>query len=498
MVRVESPLPIGIDAHRDPSPVVAGLARAGVAFAIVDVAIAAMGAFVARPIADDLVVNAKVVHLHGALPAFGSWMTSWTGYYSEYGILTAIAGLTRTVGLDRFTFSIASVGFMALVVAAVRACVVASRRLGVTDWDWPESALLTAGLLGSFVGPLKESLRTNLYEAIYWASAYMSHLVPVVACPLVIITLLRFRNRVVRAGCAFGGGVLIAGFGMVETIVVTAIVGAVAWVASRLRGRHAISQQRSTLTAASLGLIAGTVLVELMPGTAARAQFLESIHRGLTTHRGFANLTRAAGSIAGSDAKAVLLSPAPVLGLFIGLGLYLAPLSRTRAELAGALPVLLKAAWAVVLVTWAAVTVGDVCSYQASWHLLPLAAVFYVACFLTGYALGTLSSARYVPVAVCGCLVATLAWTTMQTTVAADTAFARARVFDANIRSVQIALAHTPPRPAIWNSMSVGPMTDAAASGPNVFAANAVSQWLGIPPSQLVIVPVSAPLARFF
>ena len=374
MVQVAS-LPIRDDVDRGPSPVIARIARAGVAFATLTVAIAAMGALVVRPIADDLVVNAKVANLHGSLPAFGSWMTSWTGYYSEYGILTALAGLTRALGIDRFTFAIASVAFLALIVASVRGCVVASRRLGVTCWGWPEALVLTAGLLGSFAGPLQESLHTNLYEAIYWASAWVSHLVPVVGCPLLIIAVLRIRHRVLRASSAFIGGVLIAGFGFVETIMVAAIMCAVAWVSSRLGGRQALSKHRSALTAASLGLVAGAVLVERMPGTAARAQFTQNVHLGFAAHRGLASLTRAAGTIAWSDAKAVALSPAPVLGIFIGLGLCLAPLSRTRAELTHALPVLVRAAWTVVLVSWAAVTVGDLGSYQASWHLLPLATV---------------------------------------------------------------------------------------------------------------------------
>ena len=41
--------------------------------------------------------------------------------------------------------------------------------------------------------------------------------------------------------------------------------------------------------------------------------------------------------------------------------------------------------------------------------------------------------------------------------------------------------------------MSVAGIADVAASGPNAFAAKAVGQWLGIPPGNLVIVPVSPP-----
>ena len=256
-------------------------------------------------------------------------MTTWTGYYSGYGLLTGLAGLTRALGIDRFTFAIASVAFLALLVASARVCVGASKRLGITDWGWPEAIVLTAGLLGSFVGPLKDSLHTNLYEAIYWASAWVSHLLPVVGCPLLIIAVVRIRNRYVKASIAFLGGVFIAGFGLAETVVVTATICAFAWVAYRLRGRHALSKHRPALTAAGLGLVAGTLLVALMPGTIARAHYLESFHLGLSAHRGLANLTRATAHIALSDAKAIVLSPAPVLGLFIGLALCLAPFSRT-------------------------------------------------------------------------------------------------------------------------------------------------------------------------
>jgi hypothetical protein len=234
-----------------------------------------------------------------------------------------------------------------------------------------------------------------------------------------------------------------------------------------------------------------------MPGTAARAQFLQQIHVGITAHRGLANLTRAAGTIGWSNAKALLISPAPVIGIFVGLGLCLAPLSRKCSEFTDALPVLTSAAWAVVVVSWIAVTIGDVCSYQASWHLLPLATVLYVACFLTGYRLGTHSHAQLLPAAACMALVASLAWTAMQTTVAADIAATRARVFDHNVSSVQLAVKQNPPRPAVWNSMSVAGIADVTASGANAFSSSAVDQWLGIPPGDLTVVAVSPPRIHF-
>jgi hypothetical protein len=159
---------------------------------------------------------------------------------------------------------------------------------------------------------------------------------------------------------------------------------------------------------------------------------------------------------------------------------------------------LLPAAWAVVLVSWIAVTFGDLSATQAAWHLLPLVTVLYTACLLTGYALGGRSEAKYLPASVCVCMVAALAWTTAQTTVAANVAFARASVFDDNIRSAHVSLEHTPPRPTIWYSMSVGSMTDAGASDANAFAARAVRQWLGIRPENFVIVPISAPEVHFF
>jgi hypothetical protein len=497
MALVASRLPTRRSANPDASFVAAWITRVAVVFATAIVGVAAVGAVAVRPIADDFVVNAKLTQAHGALPAFGSWMTSWTAYYSEYGILTGLAGLTRALGIDRYTFAIASVAFLVLLVASIRACVNASRRLGFTSWGWPETALLAAGLFGAFAGPLKESLHTNLYEAIYWASAWMSHLVPVVACPLVIIAVLRIRNLRMRTASAFFGGLFIAGFGFAETVIVTAIVGACAWVAYRLRNRHALASNSRTLVGAGLGLLAGSILVARLPGTIARTRYFGSIHLGLSAHPGLANLTRAAAHIGWLDAKAVVLSPAPVLGIFIGLALCLAPLSRTRAELTDALPVLVPTAWVVVLASWAAVTFGDLSATLASWHLLPLVTVLYAACVLTGYALGTRSEARYLPVGVCVCLVAALAWTTAQTTSAANVVLVRSRVFDQNVRAAHTALGEHPPRPVVWRSMSIGSMTDAAKSGPNAFAGVAVAQWLDIPPDDLVIVPVSPPETRF-
>ena len=163
------------------------------------------------------------------------------------------------------------------------------------------------------------------------------------------------------------------------------------------------------------------------------------------------------------------------------------------------MPVLLTAAWGVVLASWAAVTFGDLSATQASWHLLPLSAVLYAACVLSGYALGTRSVAKYLPAAVGACMVAALAWTTMQTTVATNTALARSRVFDDNVRSVQVALERTPPRRAIWNSMSVGEIDRRRSIGPECVRGHCRGPMArNLSPADLVIVPISQPEVRFF
>ena len=51
----------------------------------------------------------------------------------------------------------------------------------------------------------------------------MSHLVPVVGCPLLILAVLRIRHRVLRSASAFIGGLLIAGFGVAVRVVVVAV-----------------------------------------------------------------------------------------------------------------------------------------------------------------------------------------------------------------------------------------------------------------------------------
>ena len=203
------------------------------------------------PIADDLVVNAKVAHLHGPLPAFGSWMTSWTGYYSEYGLLTALAGIARAFGIDRFTFAIASVAFLALLVASVRGCVdhveaPRRHRLGLAGGHCPHRRPARR-----FRGPAEglaahESLRGDLLgERLDVASGPRRRLPTAHHCGPA-----NTESRRVHASSAFVGGLFIAGFGLVESVVVTAIVCACAWVASRLCGRQTLSNQRPTLTAA--------------------------------------------------------------------------------------------------------------------------------------------------------------------------------------------------------------------------------------------------------
>ena len=151
----------------------------------------------------------------------------------------------------------------------------------------------------------------------------------------------------------------------------------------------------------------------------------------------------------------------------------------------------------MVFVSWAAVTFGDLSATQASWHVLPLATAVYVASLITG-ARSNAARSRPCSWVFAVCLVAALAWTTMQTTVVAEAAIDRARVFDDNVRAAHVAVEHSSPRATIWYSMSIGSMADATASGPNEWAGTAVAQWLGIPPDDFVIVPVSLPKARFF
>jgi small-conductance mechanosensitive channel len=224
---------------------------------------------------------------------------------------------------------------------------------------------------------------------------------------------------------------------------------------------------------------------------------MRQAHLGLAAHHGVASTVRAACSLAWSDAKAVVLSPAPVLGLLIGLLLCLAPFARDDAAIRRALPSLLTASWAVAAIGVVAVAMGDLGSYQASWHLLPLIVVVYPACVLTGYALGTRSRAVHLPAAVSVLAVLALAWTTTQAVSAARVSFARARVFDRDVHAAEVA-QHDPRAVATWRSMSIAGITDAAPPGPNGFAGNAIQHWLGISAAQLHIVPVAEPDVDLF
>lgn len=495
---VEVSAPARGRAKVDGSALATVFARLVVACAAATVAIIGLGALMARPIADDYTVNARLVTAHGALPAFAAWMKTWTGYYSEYGILTGLASATRAIGLERYTFAIASVAFLALCVVSVRACVRVAQRHARTEWGMTEALVLAAGLVGALAGPLRQSLHTNLYEAFFWTSSYISHLVPIVACPLLMLAVLRVREPRLRAEVAFVAAVFVAGFGLAETVVVAAVVAATVWVAYRVRGRAVVERHHVDLVATALGLASGVFIVESVPGTELRAHFFEQVHRGVTVHHGLLGVARVGASYALSDAKGVLISPAPVLGIFLGLAFCLTPVARARGAFAELVPTLMVAAWAVVGAALVAVALGDVYSYPASWHLLPLATALYVACFLAGYALGLQSRAELVPLAIGAVLVLAFAWTAVQTANATHVAWSRARVIDDDVQAVHAARASSPPRRVTWRSMSVGDMADAASSGPNAYVRDSVSQWLGIPSEDLAVVAVDPPSWHLF
>jgi len=398
-------------------------------------AIAAIGAVSARPISDDYSLMRKVA-TEGLAGAFSDYMHNWTPLYSMIGVL---AGGTAWLGKN--FFPVASCGLLILIVV-VGGVVWRTWSLGASWVPTPVAALvLSTGMVGSFYS-IHYPAAPILFSALFWATAWVPHVVPMLLAPLTLLLALRVRGRL-GVAVSIMAGLATAGFGFAETATVVSMVVMTGWALWRHGGRRRLRGALAPLTGLGAGLIVGAVIAYALPGTAARNHVFATLGLGLSQAHGhvFSDL----GSIAFGDFEAAVLSPAIPLGVILGVVLgALSPRDpfRTRTALI----------WCAVVtvVAWLAVSLGDLFSYQVWWHVYPLWMMLYLTAGAVGWRLAEIrpSLAGIAATMAAGCLV----WTCLLTTAVTTAALERRTVVDRDFAAATHAPATTH---LVWVAMWV-------------------------------------------
>ena len=410
-------------------------------------AVLAIGAVSARPISDDYSMMANVA-TEGFVGTFSSYMLTWTPLYSMIGFL---AGGTALLGKN-FT-PVACCGLLILIVV-VAGVVWRTWSSGASSVPTPLAAVaLSTGMVGSFASSHypRYPQAPILFGALFApTTVWMSHVVPTLLAPLVLLLALKVRGRL-GVAASIMAGLVTAGFGFAETVTVVSMVIMTGWAQWRLGGRQRLRGALAPLTGLGAGLVVGAVIVYALPGTAARNHVFATADLGLAQAHG--HVISYFASIAFGNFKAAFLSPAILLGLVVGVVLgALSPRNPFRTRTA--------VIWCAVVtvVAWLAVSVGDLFSYQAFWHVYPILMMLYLTAGAVGWRLAEIrpSLAGIGAVLAAGCLVWTVLLTTAVTSAAldrrpiVDSDFARAAALDRR-PIVDHATTHLK-----WVSMSVG------------------------------------------
>ena len=179
-------------------------------------AVAAIGAVSARPIADDYSLMSKVA-TQGFVGTFSTYMNHWTPLYSMIGVL---AGGTAMLGKN--FIPVASCGLLILIVV-VAGVVWRTWSSGASSVPTPVAAIcISTGMVGSFASTHYPSAPI-LFGALLWATAWVPHVVPILLAPLVLLLALKVHGRL-GVVVSIIAGLATAGFGFVETAIVVSMV----------------------------------------------------------------------------------------------------------------------------------------------------------------------------------------------------------------------------------------------------------------------------------
>jgi len=113
----------------------------------------AIGAFVARPVADDYSIEATFQTAGSVGRAFSTWMHTWTATYSMYTLLTAGPRIERTIGTDVY-YPVVSTLILILFIVAVSLVFGAWARATGRRMTRPARIACTAVLASLLLGSL--------------------------------------------------------------------------------------------------------------------------------------------------------------------------------------------------------------------------------------------------------------------------------------------------------------------------------------------------------
>ncbi len=472
-----------------PSPVVKRIGPfvwwlAGLIFAT-PIAIAAIGAVCARPIADDYSLMAKVVRW-GFAGTFSYYMEHWTAPYSASAFLTGGLAL-----LGKNFIPVASCGLLILILV-VAGVVWRTWTSGASSVPTLVAALaLSTGMVGSFLS-IHWPSSPVLFSALLWSTAWISHVVPILLAPLGLLLAVKGRG-LLGVALSLMAGLVIAGFGFAETVTVVSMVVMTGWALQRHGGRGRLREALGSLAGLTAGLVAGEAIIYEMPGTAVRNHVFSTEGIGILQAHG--HVVNYFASVAFDDFKAGVLSPAIPLGLILGFVLgALSPRDRFRTYTA-----LIWCA-VVTVVAWLAITVGDVYSYQAWWHLDALWIMLYVTAGAAGWWLADIrpSLVGVGAVLAVGCV----AWTCVLTTAMTTAAWDRRSIVDGDFaRASQIVRTKDATTHLVWVSMWVGGWNGIRDAEPATWPVG--DRWVkgnlsfmfGMPERDIVVKIVPSPTA---
>jgi hypothetical protein len=318
--------------------------------------LAAFGALAARPINDDYWFQANLSSAGDVLGASSLGVRTWSAFYSMYAPLTAGAAAGRVVGFEVY-YPLASILVLALFLgASVAAVRLWFREMAITTPGLPAALVLCGAVLAS-LATFRYPDAPVLFGALYWQSAWVPHIVPILALPIILPICLRQavgRSRFFRPGCLLLG-LLLAGFSFGPASVALIMAAMFWWVVRRLRGAEASRQALPGLINFAAGIAVGTVLVFLLPGTAVRQAAVAAHRHGMTSGETVAALASTAREVAASS----LLTPAIVVALLAGFLLrrLAAPYPAGIAELC-AVRTIRRALGAGLVLSWLPLSVG--------------------------------------------------------------------------------------------------------------------------------------------
>ncbi len=447
------------------------------------------GAVVARPVADDYEVESTFQAAGGITRAFSAWMHHWTSAYSMYAVLTVGPRIERTIGTTVY-YPLVSLLSLALFVTATMLVVRGWARL--TGWaapTWWATALTVTALFGALVS-FRHPSDPMLFGAFYWQAAWVPHLLPVMLIPPVAALLWTSQQRPGVAWVVLWAvvGVGLAGFAFAETLMIAVTAAVTWWVVSKLRDRRAARSLLPFVVALIAGLAGGFILVAKLPGTSARAVDYSNQKIGLARYDGLVAVARALVKITAQDAFHALASPAVLVGAVTGYAARRLIPSTDPSREAEAVGVIGTALLVATVGCWVAVSLGDLASYVAWWHLFYVDLLATLLAALIGWALAARGFAPFArrprPIALgtpraTAALLTVIVWGAGITALAAHGQFVRRPVLDRNLAAAAAYRRH-PTGSLTWRAAPVGNLVDITAD-PNFWITNDVATWQRIP-----------------